>query len=107
MTVPPGVVRRTPPGNEISPPLECSIPYSGPPGCDSLPISPVGMSKSRAVLAFLMAMSTEPSQAPSIRRKALRLPPASTTAMFIFAPSATDLTTAASTTARAAMAVMS
>jgi hypothetical protein len=41
------------------------------------------MSKKRAVRAFLMEISMLPSQAPSIRAKALRLPPASTTAMFI------------------------
>jgi len=43
-----------------------------------LPISPVFISKKRAVFAFLMAMSMLPSQAPSIRKNALRLAPAST-----------------------------
>src|SRR5215469_16610294 len=41
------------------------------------------MSKARAVKALLMATSMLPIQAPSIRTWASRLPPPSTTAMFI------------------------
>ena len=59
------------------------------------------MSKKRALRAFLMAMSIEPSHAPSIRAKALRLPPASTTAMFILAPISFDFSRATFTVARA------
>ena len=62
------------------------MPNSDPPGWESLPISPVFMSKKRAVRALRMAMSIEPSQAPSMRANAFRLAPASTTAMFILAP---------------------
>jgi hypothetical protein len=40
-------------------------------------MSPVFMSKNRAVRAFLIEMSMLPSQAPSIRPNALRFPPAS------------------------------
>jgi hypothetical protein len=42
----------TPPGNEINPAFECSMPYKEPPGCEYFPISPVFLSKNRAVLAF-------------------------------------------------------
>ena len=49
--------------------------YSEPPGCDAAPRSPVFMSKKRAVRAFLMEMSMLPSQAPSMRRKGLEIPP--------------------------------
>ena len=41
----------------MSPPFECSMLNSGPPGWDSAPMSPVFMSKYRAVLAFLIEMS--------------------------------------------------
>src|SRR5208337_5017158 len=68
----------------MSPPFECSMPNSGPPGCESVPMTPVSMSNQRAVRALRWAMSILPSQAPSMRTKALRLPPASTTAMSIF-----------------------
>ena len=44
------------------------------------------MSKALAVNALLIAMSILPNHAPSIRMKALRFVPASTTAMFIGCP---------------------
>ena len=51
------------------PAIGMSMPNSGPPGCDNLPISPVFMSKNRAVLALRTAMSIEPSHArPSAQR---------------------------------------
>ncbi len=52
---------------------------------------PVIMPKNTAVFAFFCAMSIEPTQAPSIRWNAFRLPPESTTAMHICVPSATAL----------------
>src|SRR4051794_10631506 len=58
----------------------------GPPGCDNPPIAAVGMGNNAEVLAFFSARSTEPSQAPSIRWKAMRFPAVSTTAMFIATP---------------------
>jgi hypothetical protein len=33
----------------INPSFECSIPYNGAAGCESFPISPVGMPKKQAV----------------------------------------------------------
>src|SRR5213593_4994007 len=73
--------RGTPPGKVINPSLLCSIPYKGPPGCESFPISPVFMSNQRAVRALRIEMSMLPSHAPSMRANAFRLPPASTTAI--------------------------
>src|SRR2546426_10932776 len=73
--------RGTPPGKVIKPSLLCSIPYKGPPGCESFPISPVFMSNQRAVRALRIEMSMLPSHAPSMRANAFRLPPASTTAI--------------------------
>lgn len=59
-TILPSLFRSTtPPGKVINPPLECSMLYNGPPGCDNLPISPESMSKKRAVFAFLIAMSID------------------------------------------------
>ena len=81
--------------------------YSEPPGCDAAPMSPVFMSKKRAVRAFLMEMSMLPSQAPSMRAKALRFPPASTTAMFIKVSISAAFCCAASTRACACAKVMS
>ncbi len=54
------------------------------------------MPKNTAVLAFFCAMSIDPTQAPSMRWNALRLPPESTTAMHIWVPSSTALARAAS-----------
>jgi hypothetical protein len=39
-------------GKPISPPLECSMFYKGPPGWESLPISPEFISNNKAVFAF-------------------------------------------------------
>src|SRR5512133_95463 len=50
-------------------------------------------------------MSIEPSQAPSMRAKAVRLLPSSTTAMFIGTPISSALACAASTTAWALLNV--
>ena len=48
------------------------MPKRGPPGWDIVPSFPQGMSKKTAVLAFFMAISIEPNQAPSIRLKATK-----------------------------------
>ncbi len=58
-------------------------------------MSPVFMSKKRAVLAFLTLMSIEPSRAASKRAKAFRFAPASTMAKFIFVPISAALALAA------------
>src|SRR5262249_10959305 len=73
----------SPPGKVMRPPFETSMPYRGFPGCDSLPSSPDPMVKKQAVFAFLMAISIEPTQASSMRMKARKLAPESTTAMHI------------------------
>src|SRR5688572_20886553 len=54
------------------------------------------MPKKQAVFAFLMEMSIEPTQASSMRMKALRLAPESTTAMHICVLSAMAFLRAAS-----------
>ena len=64
-------------------------------------MSPEGMLKNLAVLAFRMEMSIEPSQASSILAKAFRLAPASTTAMSIFVPISAAFFLAAATAASA------
>ena len=107
MISPASLCSGTPPGKVIRPPLLCSMPYNGPPGWLRPPMLPVGMSKKRAVLAFLIAMSPEPSHAPSIRMKALRLPPASTTAMFILVSIAAARALAVSMIKRAWSSLMS
>ena len=83
ITSPLSFFRITPPGKLIRPSFECSILKRDSPGCDNLPISPEFMSKYRAVLAFFIAISTDPNHAPSILTKATRFAPASTTAIFI------------------------
>ena len=64
--MPSPVVRGRPPGKLMRPELECSMLYRLPPGWDKDPITSVFIWKKVAVLAFLIAMSTLPSQAPSI-----------------------------------------
>src|SRR5579884_171596 len=59
------------------------------------------MSKAREVKALLMAMSMLPSHAPSMRSKASRFPPSSTTAMFIGWPISEAFFSAAAITLRA------
>jgi hypothetical protein len=58
-------------------------------------MSPVFISKKRAVRAFLTEMSIEPSQALSILANAFRFEPESTTATSILVPISTDLLSAA------------
>src|SRR5205085_999576 len=58
-------------------------------------MSPLFISKKRAVLAFLMEISTEPNHAPSIRAKATRLAPESIIAIFILRPNCNDFVLAA------------
>src|SRR5256885_306484 len=59
------------------------------------------MSKAREVKAFLIEMSTLPSQAPSILTCETRFPPASQTAMFIGCPIWAAFFSAAAMTRRA------
>ena len=59
------------------------MPNSGWPGCTSGARSVVSIWKYTAVSAFFWAMSTPMSLVPSIAANATRLPPSSTTAMFI------------------------
>ena len=58
-------------------------------------------SNARDVNAFLIEMSTLPSQAPSMRTWATRLPPSSATAMFIGCPISCAFFSAAAITRRA------
>ncbi|GAA1240506.1 hypothetical protein GCM10009633_11940 [Janibacter melonis] len=55
--------------------------------------------------ALSLAMSLDPAKAPSIRAKASRAPPGSTTATFIAAPIEAACDSAASTAARAPASV--
>jgi len=74
----------TPPAKIITfPSFEAWMPKNWSPDCESVPRVPVSMSKAREVQAFFCAMSTEPIQAPCMRSKARRWPPAQTTAMFM------------------------
>ena len=72
--------------------------YNEPPGCEIAPMSPVFMSKNRAVRAFLIEISILPNHAPSIRPNAFKFPPASTTATFINVSISAAFRIAASTT---------
>ena len=90
-----------------SPPLVASIPKSSLPGCARAPSSALDMLKRRAVTAFFWEMSILPRKAPSMRQKALRLPPASTTVMFMGTPCFFANSRAPSTTVRACSSVMS
>src|ERR1700722_2533819 len=63
--------------------FETWIPKNWSPGWLLRPSSSVEISKAFAVKALLMAMSMLPSHAPSMRAKAVRFAPASTTAIFI------------------------
>src|SRR5438270_1496409 len=65
------------------PSLEAWMPKNWLPDWEWVARSLVAMSKAREVQAFLMEMSMEPSQALSMRTWAMRLPPASATAMFM------------------------
>src|SRR5919198_2795400 len=82
------------------------MPKSGWFGWHSGARSLVDMSNDRAVYALFWAMSIDPSQAPSMRAKAVRLLPSSTTAMFIGTPISSALARAPSTTSCAALSVM-
>src|SRR5947209_2631158 len=66
----------------------------------------VEISKARAVHAFLIEISTLPIHARSMRTCATRLPPASTTAMFIGWPISSALRSPASITRRASVRVI-
>jgi len=85
----------------MRPLLDPLIPKNWPPGCEFSPRSLVLMSKARAVKALLIEMSTLPIHAPSIRAWQTRLPPASTTAMFIGWASSPALFSPAAMTRRA------
>src|SRR5258705_2379267 len=77
-------VKGMPPAKIMTlPSLEAWMPKNWLPGCELSPRSLVVMSKAREVQAFLMEMSMEPSQALSMRTWAMRLPPASATAIFM------------------------
>src|SRR5580704_6982948 len=65
------------------PSLEAWMPKNWLPDWEWVARSLVAMSKAREVQAFLMEMSMEPIQALSMRTWAMRLPPASATAMFM------------------------
>src|SRR5271163_4934572 len=84
-----------PPGKVIKPPLECSILYNGPPGCDNFPKSPLFMKNQADVFACFVEISTEPGHAPSIRANAIKLAPESTIQMFIDRPNSLAFTFAA------------
>src|ERR1700730_12198976 len=77
------------------------MPKKGAPGWLRRASSAVSISKARAVQALLMAMSMAPMRALSMRACATRLPPTSTTAMFIGQPMVLALASAASMTLRA------
>ncbi|SOS49972.1 hypothetical protein TNO006_40192 [Tenacibaculum finnmarkense] len=72
-----------PPAKVIMPLLECSILYKGCPGCDNVPRTSVFLPNKAAVFAFFMAISIGPKKAPSMRSKATKFVPASTTEILI------------------------
>ena len=59
------------------------MPKNWSPLCEFSPSAFVSMSNAREVKALLMAILMLPIQAPSMRSKATRFAPASTTAMFM------------------------
>src|ERR1700684_3919048 len=81
------------------------MPYRSPPGCAISASSAVERSNARAVYALSWEISIEPSHAPSWRTNAVRLFPASTTAMFIGTPSSVAFSSAAWTTVFACLRV--
>src|SRR2546423_6048033 len=82
------------------------MPKNGSPDWLNFASSPVAMSKARDVHAFFCAMSMLPSQAPSIRSNATRLPPPSTTATFIGWPISPAFFSAAAMIRRASLKVI-
>ena len=97
----------SPPPKMTSPLLVTSIPYNSLPGCEAAPRAEVGMLNSRAVRALPMETSMLPRKAPSMRVKAFRFPPASTTAMFMGTPCSLALARAPLMTVSACACVMS
>ena len=96
----------TPPAKTITrPPFDTWMPKNWPPLWECSARSLVAMSNARDVYALLIEMSMLPIHAPSIRACATRLPPASTTAMFIGWPISAALASPASMTRRACASV--
>ena len=99
MTVPSRRLSGMPPPNGARPPLVSSRPGAGAPGLQYSQTASLLAWNSTAVRALRMAMSIEPSTAPSMRRKAFRWAPASRTATITGSPSSRALAAAPSMTA--------
>src|ERR1700688_2047774 len=82
------------------------MPKNCPPDCECWARSFVAISKARDVNALLIEMSMLPIQAPSMRRWETRLPPSSTTAMFIGCLISTAFVSAAAMIFRASSSVI-
>src|SRR6202034_3947910 len=82
-TSPPRLIGMPPAKIIILPSFEAWIPKNCWPDCEFSPSDLVSILKAREVKAFFWAMSILPIHAPSMRSKATRLAPASTTAIFI------------------------